>query len=277
MELAAEKRPGALCCGSLILLAAACHGRDLVGVDENCPPLAMAPCTCDDGRAGIRVCTADGRRWSACGCEGSIAGEDAAVATGDAAAAEAGFDAASDPCGGCSGHGVCQERASGVVCACRSGYSPSSRAGLDCVPTSQVCAGGAIDYDYDGDGNNDTWFEPNADECLMFELVNSTRALHDDEGHPECHWPLMWSVRWSAHARNHSLQMAERGYLFHGDVAIGQNCAAGCGPACEMNNYMNGDGEDHCPDLSHHCNIMSCDFSAIGIGYVGTWNTQNFL
>jgi len=39
---------------------------------------------------------------------------------------------------------------------------------------------------------------------------------------------------------------------------------------------MNGSNEPPCPDLSHHCNIMRCGFSSIGIGYEDTWNTQNF-
>ena len=55
-----------------------------------------------------------------------------------------------------------------------------------------------------------------------------------------------------------------------------------CGdPACEMNMYMTGPSEPHCDALSHHCNIMRCGFSAIGVGYWppedGTYNTQNFL
>ncbi len=164
----------------------------------------------------------------------------------------------------------------GPVCVCDSGYTPSRSDGLDCVPTTQVCVGGAIDYDVDGDGTNETRFDPNADECLMYELVNRTRASHDDEGTPECHKPLAWDVLWSAHGRNHSYQMQRQGGLFHADFPGGQNCAMGCGPDCEMNMYMNGSGEGHCPPLSHHCNIMRCSFGHIGIGYVGTWNTQNF-
>jgi hypothetical protein len=48
-----------------------------------------------------------------------------------------------------------------------------------------------------------------------------------------------------------------------------------------MNMYMTGPSEPHCDVLSHHCNIMRCRFSAVGIGYwppeTGTYNTQNFL
>ncbi|MBU1221341.1 hypothetical protein KKF34_02555 [Myxococcota bacterium] len=177
----------------------------------------------------------------------------------------------------CSNHGTCVIQSDGPVCACENGYTPSASHGLDCVPVDQVCIGGAIDYDFDNDGTNDTWFEPNSDECLQYEILNRTRATHDDEGTPECHKPLMWNVLWAAHGRNHSIRMANQGSLFHDDYPSGQNCAYGCGPDCEMNMYMTGEGEDHCPPLSHHCNIMRCSFTQVGIGYSGTWNTQNFL
>ena len=118
-----------------------------------------------------------------------------------------------------------------------------------------------------------SWFRTEG----RYELVNRTRATHDDQGSPECHTPLLWSVVWSAHGRNHSLQMRQRGSLFHADYPSGQNCAYGCDPPCEMNMYMTGSDEPHCPDLSHHCNIMRCQFSHIGIGYDGNWNTQNFF
>jgi len=183
-----------------------------------------------------------------------------------------------NPCDGvgCSAHGKCVVQRDGAVCICDEGYSPGDASGLTCVPTSQVCVGGAIDYDVDNDGSNDSWFEPNERECLMYELVNRTRASHNDEGTPECHKPLLWSVEWSAHGRNHSYKMRDRGGLFHEDYPWGQNCAYGCEPACEMDMYMNGANEGHCEMLSHHCNIMRCGFSHIGIGYVDTWNTQNF-
>jgi hypothetical protein len=183
-----------------------------------------------------------------------------------------------DPCSGqnCSGHGTCMVWDGIPVCACDAGYTPSSSVGLDCVDTDTVCVGGPINYDYDNDGTTDTWFEPSAWECWMYELVNYTRATHDDEGSPECHTPLMWDVEWAAHGRNHSHQMEDQGGLFHADFPSGQNCAYGCDPPCEMDMYMTGPNEPHCPDLSHHCNIMRCSFSHIGIGYVGTWNTQNF-
>jgi len=183
-----------------------------------------------------------------------------------------------DPCGGqtCSGHGTCYAWSDGPVCACNAGYTPSNSAGLDCVPTSQICVGGSIDYDVDGDGTNETRFDPNADECTMYELINLTRAAHDNEGSPECHKPLAWDVLWSAHARNHCYKMQAAGHLYHEDYPGGQNCAMGCGPSCEMNMYMTGTNEGHCPPLSHHCNIMRCRFGYVGVGYVGTWNTQNF-
>ena len=186
-----------------------------------------------------------------------------------------------DPCDGqeCSGHGRCIDwgEEGGIVCACDPGFTPPNRIGLECVATETLCVGGVIDYDVDGDGENENWFEPNELECEIFELLNLTRATHDPEGQPECHHPLMWSVEWAAHGRNHSKLMQERGSLYHDDVPGGQNCAYGCDPACEMDMYMNGPNEPHCPELSHHCNIMRCTFTYVGIGtYGGSWNTQNF-
>jgi hypothetical protein len=183
--------------------------------------------------------------------------------------------------GACSGHGTLRSWSDVAVCECETGYTADPADPETCVPTATLCRGGAIDFDVDGDGTNETRFDPTALECEMYELVNRTRAGHDAEGTPECHHPLAYDVEWSAHARNHSKQMSDRGDLFHDDYPSGQNCAYGCGPACEMNMYMTGAGEDHCPPLSHHCNIMRCGFSAIGIGYWppedGTYNTQNFL
>jgi len=194
-------------------------------------------------------------------------------------------------CGGCSGHGECYiKEDNDPVCACEVGYNPSNRDGLDCVPTSTICKPGAIDYDVDGDGVNETWFEPNELECSMFELVNFVRAVHDKEGSPESHKPLLYSLLWSAHARNHSLKMEVQGGLFHEDYPGGQNCAYNySGTAMShMTQYMGGDptepicksaSEPHCSQLSHHCNIMRPRFSYIGIGTVGSgrsYSTQNF-
>ena len=185
-----------------------------------------------------------------------------------------------NPCDGisCSNHGQCYAHDGNPVCACERGYSPSSIDGIDCIPTKYVCKGSFVNYDVDGDGTNESYFSPTEDECFMFEQINYTRATHDDEGTPECHTPLMYSVEWSAHARNHSKQMFEAGNLFHADYPNGQNCAYGCGVECEMNMYMNGANEPHCGELSHHCNIMRCwGSSYVGIGYYnGSWNTQNF-
>ena len=185
--------------------------------------------------------------------------------------------------GACSGHGTPYTWPSGTFCACAAGYSASSSAGSDCVPTSTVCTGGTLPepIDVNGDGAGETLFDPSPLECQMYELVNYTRASHDPEGSTECHQPLMYNLEWSAHGRNHSFQMSERSGLFHDDYPRGQNCAYGCDPACEMDMYMNWAGEDHCPAYSHHCNIMSCDYGQIGVGYwtpeAGDCNTQNFL
>lgn len=186
-----------------------------------------------------------------------------------------------DPCGGqtCSGKGICRIGDDGnPVCVCTQGYTPSNRSGLDCVPTETLCKGGPTDVDTDDDGLPDGWFEPLPVECEMFELVNRTRATHDTEGAPECHHPLQYSLEWSAHGRHHSKKMFEARELFHDDFPSGQNCAYGCSPDCEMNMYMTGPNEPHCPAQSHHCNIMSCGFTYVGIGtYQGHWNTQNFF
>ena len=74
------------------------------------------------------------------------------------------------------------------------------------------------------------------------------------------------------------MEMYNAGNLFHEDYPMGQNCAYGGDPPTEMNMYMTGPSEPHCPDLSHHCNIMRCSYSQVGIGYYAvTWNTQNFM
>jgi hypothetical protein len=228
-------------------------------------------CVADDPCAGVGcsghgVCVVDSNDEPQCDCDEGYTAEGLFCVEDN------------DPCSGqtCSGHGTCWVWDGTPVCACDEGYTPSSSVGLDCVPTDTVCVGGAIDYDYDNDGQNDAWFEPNDWECWMYELVNYTRATHDDEGAPECHTPLMWDVEWAAHGRNHSHQMQAQGSLFHADYPGGQNCAYGCDPPCEMDMYMTGPSEPHCPELSHHCNIMRCSFSHIGIGYVDDWNTQNF-
>ncbi len=229
-------------------------------------------CVRDDPCAGVGcsghgVCLLDGQGQPYCQCDSGYHAEGLNCVDDN------------DPCAAvdCGGRGTCLVQGDGPVCACDEGYSPADASGLSCLPTDEVCVGGAIDYDVDDDGTADSWFEPNQWECWMFELLNRTRAEHDDEGSPECHKPLLWSVEWSAHGRNHSLKMQRRGSLFHEDYPWGQNCAWGCDPPCEMDMYMNGQNEGHCPPLSHHCNIMRCGFSHIGIGYVDTWNTQNFF
>lgn len=177
----------------------------------------------------------------------------------------------------CSGFGMADP--SSGVCACNPGYT--STTGEDCVPTAEACFGGPIEYDVDGDGVNETWLEPTPAECEMFELVNYTRATHDMEGTPECAEPLEHDILWSAHARNHSKQMYDAGYLFHEDYAYSQNCAMNWSgsPSGMMDQYMTGPSEPHCPDLSHHCNIMRCGVSRIGVGSwpedTHTYNTQN--
>ena len=192
-------------------------------------------------------------------------------------------------CGGCSGHGTCYIQEGDPVCACDIGYTPGdpNRTGLDCVLTNTVCKAGEINYDLDEDGVNETWFTPTADECEMFEILNFIRAVHDKEGSDESHKPLRYDIVWSAHARNHSQKMIDQGGLFHDDHPGGQNCAYGRGPLGEMGMYMGCSNpkeefvcksarEGHCAPLSHHCNIMRPRFSYVGIGTVGTWNTQNF-
>ncbi|MBI5494190.1 MAG: hypothetical protein HY904_04130 [Deltaproteobacteria bacterium] len=263
-----------------------CAGVTCAGYGTCAAAAGVASCACNAGfHADGLSCVADGP------CDGVTCSGHGTCAVqpfiGTAACHcntgfhEVGLACVSDanPCEGvaCSGHGSCRAVGGNPVCACDAGFTPSSTAGMDCLPTAEVCRGGAINYDVDGDGTADTWFEPLPEECRMFELVNFTRATHDDEGSGECHGPLAYSLEWSAHARNHSKQCAERGGLFHADYPMGQNCAYGCDEACEMNLYMSGANEDHCPAMSHHCNIMRCGFSYLGVGtWAGTWNTQNF-
>lgn len=182
----------------------------------------------------------------------------------------------------CSGHGTCRQWTTGTqaisVCACDPGFTPSTAAGNDCVPTSQMCTGGPVNYDFNGDGTVETRFDPTPDECLQYELVNLTRATHNDEGSPECHTPLAYNVEWSAHARAHSKAQADQGGLFHADNPGWQNCAHGGTASSQVNMYMHGANENHCPPGSHHCNIMTCGTGNVGIGnWPGAWNTQNFF
>ncbi len=179
----------------------------------------------------------------------------------------------------CSGHGICILHDDQTVCACDPGFSPGDALGLSCVPTKQVCPGGALaqPYDVDNDGEDENIFYPTDDDKRMYELLNYTRATHDMKGAPECFRPLAYNLTWSAHGRNHSYKMQAQGGLFHEDFPFGQNCAYGTGPEGEINMYMTGANEPHCPYSSHHCNIMQCRYSSVGIGTVGTWNMQNFL
>jgi len=219
--------------------------------------------------------------------DGSVLpGPDAAATPGPDAAQPPGPDAAQPPgpdaaTGECSGHGVLRTWGAVKVCECDTGFSGDPDAITTCVATTSLCKGGAFSYDWNDDGTAEASFDPTADECEMYELVNRTRASHDPEGTPECHEPLNYSLEWSAHARNHSKKMSDQGSLFHADYPMSQNCAYGCGPACEMNMYMTGANEGHCDPLSHHCNIMRCGISNAGIGYWpmngGNWNTQNFF
>lgn len=206
-------------------------------------------------------------------------GQDASAPGLDAS--QPGSPDASSSTGDCSGHGTLRTWGQVQVCECEPGYTAPRAAQATCEPTSSLCKGGAFLYDWNDDGVAEPTLEPTSDECEMFELVNRTRASHDPGGAFECHTPLRYSVEWSAHARNHSKKMDEAGGLFHADYTGAQNCAFGCGPACEMDLYMTAPGEDHCPTLSHHCNIMRCGPTAIGVGYWpmngGTWNTQNIF
>jgi hypothetical protein len=184
-------------------------------------------------------------------------------------------------CGGCSARGRCMTWGAESVCACDKGYTPTDNTGRNCRPTLESCMGGAFAWDWNDDGTAETRLDPTDDECWMFEMINYTRATHDPKGAPECHAPLMYSIEWSAHARNHSKKMMDRGSLFHDDIKYSQNCASGCTPDCEMYLYMNGAGEDHCPASTHHCGIMDCGITHVGVGYWPLdggdyWNTQNF-
>jgi hypothetical protein len=249
-------------------------GRDAGASDAGHPPadgghdggipVDCTGVTCSD--AG--VCSMDG------GKPECICGEGHFPIPGEFLCAE------DNACGGCSGHGACKIWDAVNVCACDKGYTPSDNAGRDCVPTWAACRGGAFSWDWNDDGTTETTLEPSANECFMFELINRTRATHDPQGTSECHTPLVYSIEWSAHARNHSKKMLDQGRLFHADFNHSQNCASGCDVECEMYLYMYGAGEDHCPAESHHCGIMECGITHVGVGNFppedGTYNTQNF-
>jgi hypothetical protein len=208
----------------------------------------------------------------------------------DAADDDAGDDDAADDDSGdddsgeeCSGHGMVMNWMSGDVCACAPGFVQADPTVLECVPTQDVCQAGAIDsFDVDGDGVEETSFQPSLMECLLFELVNRTRANHDDEGHAECHAPLMFDLDWSAHARNHSMLMYEQESVFFDDVPPGnaaQNAGhADDGPQDMMAILMAG---DHCPEQTPHCTLMGCGWANIGVGVYlpddGPYFTQNFF
>ena len=257
----------------------AIHEWDTGGGDDGAsrtPPDTMTSDTAvsDTGGSG------GGCQSSQCGpnahCEGGgCVCDDGFVPSGGAGCEAEGTGA----CAGitCSGHGECKAREGEPVCICDSGYTPSSREGTDCVETSEVCTGGTVNYDYDNDGMAETTFEPSASECKMYELINRTRAEHDPMGAPECHKPLAYNLEWSAHARSHSRKMSNQGGLSHGDLPPGggQNVAS-CTESCAMNLYMTGPNEPHCPQKSHHCNIMRCRFDSVGVGDSGGLNTQNF-
>ena len=180
----------------------------------------------------------------------------------------------------CSGHGVEMVWTDTTVCACDPGFTPPGLPGDECLPTHAVCVGGIIDFDVDDDGINETWFDPTALECEMFERINYERATHDPEGSPECHHPLRYSIEWSAHGRNHAMHMEQNGGMFHADYPYAQNCAYGGTPEIQMHAYMTYSGEGHCPDTSHHCTVMRCEVNDVGAGYypvnASTWGVQNY-
>ena len=200
------------------------------------------------------------------------------------------------PCNGCSGHGVCYlKELDDPVCACDVGYTSGDQDGLSCVLTGTICKGGVIDYDYNNDGINEEWFEPTLKECEMYEMINYIRAVHDkEEDGLESHKPLLYSAKWSAHARNHNLEMLSSDSIFYEDYSGGQNASLGedvfdinaqymgCSnpkePICKSDEI----NKTHCSlsillgSPSFHCNIMYKEWKNIGIGINDGYNTQNF-
>ena len=128
---------------------------------------------------------------------------------------------------------------------------PSSSAGRDCVPTSTVCTGGPIDYDVDGDGSNETRFDPrrSAFRCTSWSTSRGPRTTTRERPSTT---PLASS---SGRARAQPLQadVRPRGPVPRG-LSVGQNSpTAATRPA--MNMYMTGPGEPHCDALAplqHH-------------------------
>jgi hypothetical protein len=202
----------------------------------------------DDGRDES---TREDVRWEAEACE-------------DAAAPDAPPDA-------CSGHGTLRTWPCGVlVCECDEGYTPSSAAGLDCVPTAEVCVGGAVDFDWNDDGTNEAMLEPTAAECLVLEIVNRTRATHDPEDTPECHFPLAYDPALAADARRQSKRMSDRGTPFTDpDCPYLQVVATGYPPEGVIDALLDdATYGTHCYDFpSTHCNIVMCEVTSAGPGY----------
>ena len=118
-------------------------------------------------------------------------------------------------------------------------------------------------------------------ECRLFELTNQDRAEHYSEAPGlECPDPLQWDASWAQHGRTHSQEMADRGGLFHADFPGGQNCAMAGSVEDAQEMFMWWPDEDPCPAYSHHCNLMTCDWTHLGIGIIQQggylWITENF-
>jgi len=134
------------CLALLTLLACGCTG--IIQLDSDAQDAGHGIDALDGGNDGA----------DPAGDSGSDPGSD----TGSDPGSD-GWDAGHDDGQTCSGRGSLITWSDGPVCACEAGYTPSTIDGLDCVPTGQICVGGTIDYDYDNDGQNDSWFEPRED------------------------------------------------------------------------------------------------------------------
>ena len=109
----------------------------------------------------------------------------------------------------------------------------------------------------------------NLDECALFDRINCERQTHELTEW-ECSHPLQWDEEVAEAARQLSRDLVNLGDLEH-DGWGRQNLSIASNPDEAMQGMMTGDDEPHCEGsstLSHHCNIMHCSPTFLGVGAV---------